>query len=154
MAGSGSWYSLTVLCCGTWRQRKNSWIKQKISILSRSVCVCVCVCEEPVEHLLLCPSYTHNRFWMQWVHDGTGEQTRGGWTLLPFPAELQPAQWHLHSNPFAAVQCRTGTAGTLRSLFYQPGFTPELAAFQPWMKPPLCLMRLFCFNSAELFGIF
>lgn len=46
MASSGSWYSLTVLCCDTWRQQKNSWKKtsQNISISSWSVHVCVCVC--------------------------------------------------------------------------------------------------------------
>lgn len=46
MASSGPWYSLTELCCDTWRQQKNSLEKKKKTSLNisyqvgKSVCVC------------------------------------------------------------------------------------------------------------------
>lgn len=47
MASSGSWYSLTELCCDTWRQQKNSLEKKTDEIFHIKlvkVCVYVCVC--------------------------------------------------------------------------------------------------------------
>lgn len=258
MASSGSWYSLTVLCCDTWRQQKNSWKKasQNISISSWSVrvCVCVCVCtlgrRENGSHR---PGYKGLQqsgacrlpagpagaggclsygvctsvglpssvlpvaafrclgrqssikarmhaglmfyfvlgfagWWLAVIVPGAwwasaalsllhpwqvlnavtslgswrGRGTERRW--LSFPSiPCRAAAWSV-TPPQKSLCCtavQDSTRGTLHSLlqrcselFYQPGFTPELAAFQPWMKPPLCPMRLFCFNSAELFGIF
>lgn len=48
MASSRSWYSLTELCCDTWRQQKNSLEKKTSHNISyqvgKSVCVYVCIC--------------------------------------------------------------------------------------------------------------
>lgn len=43
MASSGSWYSLTELCCDTWRQQKNS-LEKKFTKYFHIELVRVCVC--------------------------------------------------------------------------------------------------------------
>lgn len=52
MASSGSWYSLTELCCDTWRQQKNS-LEKKFTKYFHIELVRVCVCAGQERKLIL-----------------------------------------------------------------------------------------------------